>query len=173
MPLTHNVHHGFCPSLQFSPNVSPLLDTSRVGTVRHFLQTADLLLCSQRHYHVYSCFGPSLQIIHYTRVSRDEFCARVLVKTVPGVGGTEFRTVRCLRPALALDYTASSSLWPLFSILSPPEDLQQNFRFQAVFRCFRCRLANGPHRVPRFPTCCACLRACLCVCVCAAETVVC
>lgn len=64
MQLTHDMHHIFCPSLQLPPNVPPLLDTSRIGTLRHFFQAASLLR------RVYNCPGPLLQIIHYTRVLR-------------------------------------------------------------------------------------------------------
>lgn len=69
MQLTHDMHHIFCPSLQLPPNVPPLLDTSRIGTLRHFFQAASLLR------RIYNYPGPLLQIIHYTRVLRCRNCS--------------------------------------------------------------------------------------------------
>lgn len=56
--LTDYVHHVSRPSPELPPNVPPLLDASRVGTVRHFFLAAS----SSRRVH-----RPSLQIVHYTR----------------------------------------------------------------------------------------------------------
>lgn len=58
-PLTHYMHHIFCPSLQLPPNVPSLLDTSRIGTIRHIFLAASSLLRRS---------GPLHQIIHYTQV---------------------------------------------------------------------------------------------------------
>lgn len=77
MQLTHNMHHIFCPSLQLPLNVPPLLDTSRIRTLRHFFQAASLLrrVCNYP--------GPLLQIIHYTRVLRCRNCSSHTVHLFP------------------------------------------------------------------------------------------
>mgnify|MGYP005983543555 CR=1 FL=1 len=41
--LTDDVNHVSCPSLQFSPNISPLLNASRIRALRHFFRAASLL----------------------------------------------------------------------------------------------------------------------------------
>lgn len=129
MQLTHDMHHIFCPSLQLPSNVPPLLDTSRIGTLRHFFPAASLL---RRVYYNYP--GPLLQIIHYTRVLRCRNCSshcfhcsehqKKMKRHCPHCVVTNFftdvRSVRVFSVAASCSFVLPS-VRPVFAPFFPPE----------------------------------------------------
>lgn len=68
------MNHISCPFLQFSSNIPSLLDTSRIGALRHFSAAKSLLHCRRVYYISYY---PSLQTIHYTKILLDKKNCRV------------------------------------------------------------------------------------------------